>query len=140
MRICVTSSGPNLDSLIDPRFGRCLYFIFVDDGNLEEINAFPNKGIDAARGAGVQSAQAVVDQKAEVVITGNVGPNSFEVLNSSGIRIFKAMSGMKIKDALSAFKQSQLPEITQSVGAGFGVSGQGRGLGRGRGLGQGRRR
>jgi len=28
MKICITSQGKNLESEIDPRFGRCKYFIF----------------------------------------------------------------------------------------------------------------
>ena len=30
MKIAVGSNGNNLDSLIDPRFGRCAYFLIVD--------------------------------------------------------------------------------------------------------------
>lgn len=30
MLICITAQGDNLDSEIDPRFGRCNYFIFYD--------------------------------------------------------------------------------------------------------------
>jgi len=132
MKICITSDGPNLNSLVDPRFGRCLYFIFIDDKKTDKFEAVQNAGINAMRGAGVQSAQTVVDQGAEVVITGNVGPNSFGALNASGLRIFQAMPGIKIKDALSAFKQNQLLEITRPVGAGFGAPGS-RGPGGGRG-------
>jgi len=139
MKICITSDGPNLNSLVDPRFGRCLYFIFVDDKKLDKFKAVRNAGINAVRGAGVQSAQTVVDQGAEVVITGNVGPNSLGALNTSGVRIFQAMPGTKIKDALSAFKQNQLSEIIRPVGAGFGAPGGRGGFGRG-GLGAGRGR
>ena len=129
MNICVTSSGPNLDSLIDPRFGRCPYFIFVNDKNLEKIRAISNEGVNAVRGAGVQSAQTVIDQNADVVITGNVGPNSFRVLNDSKIRIFQAATGLKVKEVLASFKQNQLVEITQSARSDFGSFGRGRGLG-----------
>jgi len=130
MKICITSSGSGLDSLVDPRFGRCPFFIFIDDENEKKFSAVKNPGIDSLRGAGVQSAQTIISQKAEVVITGNIGPNSLEVLNNSGIKIFQAAPEAKIKDALSAFKQNELPEMTQSVRAGFGAPGRGRGLGR----------
>ncbi|HHD92607.1 MAG TPA: hypothetical protein ENL06_03250 [Candidatus Portnoybacteria bacterium] len=132
MKICITSNGPNLDSSVDPRFGRCLYFIFVNDENLEKIRAISNEGVNAVRGAGVQSAQTVIDQNADVVITGNVGPNSLMVLNGSKIKIFQAVAGSKVKDALASFEQNQLLEITQSVEPGFGSFGRGRGMGQGK--------
>jgi predicted Fe-Mo cluster-binding NifX family protein len=140
MKICITSDGSNLDSFIDPRFGRCLYFVFVDDKDPEKIKVLPNAGVNAMRGAGIQAAQTVVSQGAEVVITGNIGPNAFGVLQSSGVRVFQAVPGTKIKDAISAFERGQLSEITQSLGGGFGSPGGGRrGMGRGGGFGAGRR-
>jgi predicted Fe-Mo cluster-binding NifX family protein len=154
MKICISSNGPNLDSFVDPRFGRCLYFIFVDPKNQKKINTVPNAGINAMRGAGIQAAQIVVEQGARVLITGNIGPNAFGVLNASRVKIFKAMPGTKIKDAISAFGEGQLPEMTQPFGGRFGPPGGplGRGLGRrgrgptepgpgrGRGFGGGQRR
>lgn len=34
MKICITSEGKTLDSKVDPRFGRCQYFIIVDSETL----------------------------------------------------------------------------------------------------------
>jgi len=125
MRICITSSGPNLDSLIDPRFGRCFYFIFIEDNNLKEIKALENKGVDAIRGARVQSAQTVIDERAEIVITGNIGPNSFSILNSSLIKVFQSPAGKKIGEVINLFKEGKLLEIKIPGGAGFGRRGFG---------------
>ncbi len=144
MRVCITSSGSNLDSFVDPRFGRCLYFIFVDSKEPEKFESVKNTGINAMRGAGIQAAQTVVDRGAEVVISGNFGPNAFGVLSASRVKIFQAMPSAKIRDALNAFKQGQLSEMTQPFGGGLGPSpgglsgGGGRGLGRGAGAGRGR--
>jgi len=140
MRICITSNGPNLDSLVDPRFGRCLYFIFVDDKNPDKFEAVQNTGVSAMRGAGVTAAQIVVDKGAEVVISGNFGPNAFGVLSTSGMKILQAMPGTKIKDTLDAFRQGRLPEITQPFGGGFGPPAGPPGTPPGRGTGLGRRR
>ncbi len=125
MRLCITSSGSNLDSLVDPRFGRCLYFIFINSDDFEEIEVVKNEGINAIRGAGVQSAQTVIDHQAEAVITGNIGPNSFFILNSSKIKIFQSPSGEIVKKVISLFKEGKLIEIEES-----GANGFGRGFGR----------
>lgn len=125
MKICISSSGDSLDSLVDPRFGRCLYFIFVDLDK-DKVNVVPNSGVNAMRGAGVQAAQTVADEGAEAVVTGNIGPNSFNFLKSSGVKIFQASPSMKIKKAIEEFKKGNLEELTES----FGRYGQGRGFGR----------
>jgi predicted Fe-Mo cluster-binding NifX family protein len=30
MKIAISSTGPDLKDLVDPRFGRCLYYIFFN--------------------------------------------------------------------------------------------------------------
>lgn len=32
VKIAVSSTGPDLQDLVDPRFGRCRYYIFYDPG------------------------------------------------------------------------------------------------------------
>jgi len=56
MRICVTSQGDNLDSTVDPRFGRCQYFIIVDTDSLE-FKAIENPNVSGMGGVGIKSAQ-----------------------------------------------------------------------------------
>jgi len=93
IKFCITSMGSNLDSPVDPRFGRCQYFLIVDkDGNLEE--AVSNTGIQAMRGAGIQAAQIVAGKGVNIVITGNIGPNAFVALQASGVRMFPGAFGI----------------------------------------------
>jgi len=56
MKVAVSSSGTNLDSQIDPRFGRCTYFIIVNTDDMS-FEAFDNEGIALGGGAGIQSSQ-----------------------------------------------------------------------------------
>jgi len=136
VKICISAAGNTLDSFLDPRFGRAMYFLIVDSkGKL--IKAIKNTGAQAMRGAGVMAAQIVSQEKVKAVITENIGPNSFMVLNSSGIKIFIGPPGMIIKDVFKEYQKNNLQEATEmtshptgpgpspSPGSGFGNRGGG---------------
>ncbi|MGQ9465634.1 MAG: NifB/NifX family molybdenum-iron cluster-binding protein [bacterium] len=106
MKICVTAEENNLDAQVDPRFGRCAYFIIVDPENLE-FEAVQNSNLDAGGGAGIQSGQLVASKQVKAVITGNVGPNAFQTLQSAGIELITGVSG-KVRDAVERFKKGEL--------------------------------
>ena len=128
MKICVSAFSGSLDAEVDSRFGRCAYFVIVDSETME-FNAISNSSSSAAHGAGIQAAQTVVNIGAKVVITGNVGPNAFNVLSATGIKIVTGASG-SVKDAVEKYKNGQLKEVgNPTVGGHFGM---GRGQGRGR--------
>lgn len=86
MKICVTSQGKDLDSEVDPRFGRCSYFIFYDT-DTKQYEAVENSWKEAVGGAGVQAAQFVIQKGVKKVITGRVGANAEMVLRRAGIEI-----------------------------------------------------
>lgn len=128
MKIGVSASGESLDSNVDPRFGRCPYFIIVEtEGkeikNYEVVN---NQAVQAMRGAGVQAAQTVANKEVEVVITGNIGPNAFNVLSQTGIKIITGVSG-KVGETVEKYLKGELKETTKPT-FGFGP-----GMGRGKG-------
>jgi len=101
MKICITSSGDNLESQIDQRFGRCQYFIIFDDTN-DTFEAIANPNVDAGSGAGIQSAQLVVAKKPSMLITGEVGPKAEKVLQAANLKIITGENG-SIKEAIEKF-------------------------------------
>ena len=110
MRICITSLGPNLDSPIDPRFGRAQFFLLLNEkGDLEKT--LSNPGGQAMRGAGIAAAQEIASQGVNVLITGNIGPNAFGVLASSGIKIFLGSPGISAKEAFSMWQGNKLSQV-----------------------------
>ena len=128
MRICITSQGNNLDAEVDPRFGRCKYFVFVET-DTEEFEVFENPNIEAMGGAGIQSGQFMANNKAKSVLTGNVGPNAFETLKAAGIEVITGVSGT-IKQAVEQYKKNKLKPVQEpSVGSKFGLPGKERGRG-----------
>jgi len=108
MKIVVTASGPELDSPVDPRFGRCQYFIFVDSYSLR-FEAVQNENVMASGGADIQSTQFVAQKGAEAIITGNLGPNASATLSASGMRVFLGATGT-VRQAIQMFKNGQLQE------------------------------
>lgn len=148
MKICVTATAGNLNAQVDPRFGRCQYFVFVDSDTMA-FEAMANEAIAAPGGAGIQAAQTVVNKGVDVLISGNIGPNAFQVLSAAGVKIATGAYGT-VQEAVEMYKTGRLSEAGIStvathagmgagVGAGGGMGmGGGRGGGRGRGMGMGR--
>jgi predicted Fe-Mo cluster-binding NifX family protein len=128
MKIAITSSGDNLDSQMDPRFGRCQYFVIVDPDTMD-FKAMPNESAMASGGAGIQAAQTIVNAGINKLITGNVGPNAFEVLSAAGIETMTGANGT-VRHALELYKSDILQSAAgATVGAHTGMpamaSGQG---------------
>ncbi len=126
MKIAITSSGDNLDSQMDPRFGRCQYFMIVDPDTMD-FEAMQNESAMASGGAGIQAAQTIVNVGINAVITGNVGPNAFEVLSAAGIETMTGASGT-VRHALELYKSGSLQSAAgATVSSHAGMPGVGSG-------------
>ena len=136
MKIAISSSGNNLDAALDPRFGRCAYFLIIDPADMR-FEVFDNQSTAQSSGAGIQAAQFLADKDVSAVITGHVGPNAVQTLAAAGIDIFAEQQGT-IEEVVNRYRSGALKPTTQStVGSHFGMGG-GRGMGQGGGRGMGR--
>jgi len=135
MKVAISANSADLNSLVSPVFGRCAGFIIaeVENGEIKSSEFVANPALNMFRGAGIQAAQLVLSKNVQAVISGNLGPNAFAVLQQAGVKVYQAF-GLTIKDAVRKLSAGTLPEMTQQAGPGFG-----RGLGRGRGGGFGMR-
>jgi predicted Fe-Mo cluster-binding NifX family protein len=134
MRIVISATGTILDVPVDPRFGRCQYFISVDPDTLE-YEVMENPGVTAGGGAGVATAQAIAAKGTEAVLTGSCGPNAYQVLAAAGIKVITGVTG-KVKDVIQNYKAgkyqtSTQPNVPSHFGMGRGPGGGGRGMRRG---------
>jgi len=129
MKVCVTATSGTLDAQIDPRFGRCAYFVIVDMDSMK-FEALPNVSAQAMHGAGVQAAQIIANKGVQAVITGSVGPNAHQVLSAGGIKIIIENTGT-VREVIARCQSGKLQEGTNApnVSAHFGM-GMGRGMGR----------
>lgn len=115
MKICVTSQGTDLDAQVDPRFGRCAYFLIIDPDTMK-FESIANPNITGVGGVGIQSGQFMTEKDVSAVLTGNVGPNAFQTLTAAGITIYTGNSGT-IKNVLTQFKEKKLSAIGNPTAA-----------------------
>jgi predicted Fe-Mo cluster-binding NifX family protein len=105
-KICVSATGSSINSQIDPRFGRCAYFIIADADTMDYYY-LPNPACESPHGAGTQAAQVVANQSVRTVITGMVGPNAQRLLTASGIGVITGTTGT-VKNAIQRYKNGEL--------------------------------
>jgi predicted Fe-Mo cluster-binding NifX family protein len=114
MKVAVSACGDSLDAKIDKRFGRCAWLVFVDCDTLA-LKAVSNEYADAPSGAGTGCAQLVVEEEVDAVLSGQVGPNAYQVLKQSGIHIFIAPEDMSVNEAVKRFKKNDLKQMEMKV-------------------------
>jgi predicted Fe-Mo cluster-binding NifX family protein len=141
MKVAVSSNGEDLNAQLDPRFGRCAYFLVVNPDDMS-FEAFENKSAVQGGGAGIQAAQFLASKGVEAVITGNCGPNAVQTLSAAGIELFGGQTGT-VREVVEIFKKGHLkPTNEATVDSHFGMNAQaglsrGVGMGGGRGMGRG---
>jgi predicted Fe-Mo cluster-binding NifX family protein len=107
MKIIVTTQGTDMDSPVDPRFGRAKHFLLVDTETMQATAHDNAQNLNAPQGAGIQAAQAVYNLGAGAVITGNVGPKAFTTLQAAGIAVYLGASETA-REAIEQFRAGRL--------------------------------
>ena len=109
MKIAVSATGAGLDAQVDPRFGRCQYFVIVDPETMQ-FETVENSGTTASGGAGIATAQMIAGKGVEAVLTGNCGPNAYQVLSAAGIKVITGVTGK--------VQEGSQPNVAPHFGAG----------------------
>jgi len=138
MKVAVTASAPSLDTTVDPRFGRCAYFVVVDPETMQ-FEGLENVNAGSPQGAGIATAQMIAGKGVEAVLTGNCGPNAYQALEAAGVKVVTGVTGT-IREAVEGYRSGRYqptsqPNVASHYGMGMGTGG---GMGRGMGGGVGR--
>ncbi len=137
MKVAVSSNGDHLDAELSMFFGRCTCFMLVDTDTMEAV-ALPNPAINASGGAGIASAQFIVQQGAQAVLSNNIGPNAMQVLQTAGVTVY-TVGGCTLRQAVHPLRAGDQQPVGQpTVPSDFGKpEGGQRGIGMGPGGGRG---
>ena len=111
LKVIVSATGETLESEVDPRFGRCPYFVVVEIENKEikNVTAVKNQGCEQQQSAGIVAGEQVANLKPDAIITGNLGPNAYGVLNQVAIPSYSASGN--IKKAINDLIEQKLSKL-----------------------------
>jgi predicted Fe-Mo cluster-binding NifX family protein len=107
-KIAISSEGPTLDSLIDPRFGRAAGFLVVDPESMTYEYLDNGASQVMAQGAGIAAAENIVRSGAKVVLTGFVGPKAFRALAVAGVKIGQNLENMTVQEAVEKYREGNV--------------------------------
>lgn len=116
MKIAIPVEDKTISSKICISFGRTPYFLIYDT-ETDKGEFFNNSAATSSGGAGIKAAQAIVDARANAVLTPRCGENAAEVLKAANIKLFKTM-GDVVADNIKAYKEGTLSPLTD-IHAGF---------------------
>ncbi len=113
MKIAVSCTTNSPDAMVDSRFGRAPYFAIYDTAT-HNFDFLDNQHtLNSPSGAGVQSAQHVVNANVSALLTGHCGPKAFKAMTTARITIYTNVSGSLI-DAVAACENGELVEASEA--------------------------
>ena len=86
MKLAITSTGNNLESKFDLRFGRTAWFCIYDKES-ETLQFVLNENKDSMGGAGTKTAEMVAELGVKQVISGDFGPKAKTLLERFEIQM-----------------------------------------------------
>lgn len=113
MNVVISAQGNDIDSLVDPRFGRCRFLISVDTETGEWRSYDNQANAEATGGAGVQAGSLLASLGAHALVTGHVGPNAHKVLDAAHVLLYQAGNGVTVRDAVADLEGGRLARIDE---------------------------
>jgi len=124
MLIAITSESMDLNSLVAEKFGRTPFVIFYDtEKNTFEFLRNPYANIFG--GAGIQTAQFMIEKNAGAVITTEIGIHPLRLLESANVLIYSCTQ-KQVKEIVKQFVAGNLLTIKHESSQTVGRGGMGR--------------
>ncbi|THB63977.1 MAG: DUF134 domain-containing protein [Gammaproteobacteria bacterium] len=105
-KIAVTAVSNSPESIVNGRFGRAehIFIVTKDDSGLN-YEYIDNSAVNQmGGGAGIKTAELVVNNGVDTLITGGaVGPKASQVLSAGGIKVDESASGKTVQDVAGEF-------------------------------------
>ncbi len=102
----ITSTGDNVNSKFDLRFGRAAYFCLVNE-ETKKITFIQNEHKDAQGGAGTKASEKMIELGVKIIISGHFGPKALEVLEKFNIQmVIDKDDNQKIQNIIDKLEQS----------------------------------
>ncbi len=111
-KIAISSEGPTLNDLLDPRFGRAGGFVIYDPQTKKTEYLNNGQAQNMNQGAGIQAAETVAKAGAKVLLTGYVGPKAFRALEAVGIKVGQDLEGLTVGQAIERYLSGQVEVAT----------------------------
>ncbi len=110
--VAISASGKDLDSCVEPRFGRARFFVLVDPAT-EDWETLDNMAnLSSLMDVGILTAKNLTrNQVVETVVTGHCGPKAFKELQAAGVKVFLNARG-SLRHVLSELRRGALEEAS----------------------------
>ncbi len=112
MKVLISAVGKEKTDDFDLKFGRGEFFQIIDT-ETGDIKVLENEGKQSDHGAGIGASQQVINENVDVIITGHLGPNAFEILQDSDIELYGAKGGT-VEEVLEDYKSGKLEKIEKA--------------------------
>jgi predicted outer membrane repeat protein len=104
MKTAITSSGDNMQALLDPRFGRAEYYCIYDDES-DEITFIKNTAKDMKSGSGLKAVETLLLHDIDKVVSIDFGPKAKSVLKDLDIQMISVSDPKKsIEEIIQTLK------------------------------------
>jgi len=102
MKIAIPSTSDTLTSLVSDTLGRAPFLIFYDSST-GEYNSVENPGLQIQDGSGLKASEIILEKRADVLLTREIGRKSYSALQKEHIKIQILNSSGTVKSAINKY-------------------------------------
>jgi len=106
MKIAIPSTSEAFTSLISDTLGRAPFLIFYDSST-GEYDSVENPGFQIQDGSGLKASEIILEKRADVLLTREIGRKSYSALQKDHIKIEMLNSSGTVKSAINKYLKKQ---------------------------------